>query len=332
MSEPSKTPKLDDVAALVGVSTATVSRFFNNPDVVKPATADRIREAISKTGYIPNMLAGGLASNRTRDVAVMIPHLNNSIFNETIEAMVAELSAAGHNVMIGLTDLDPSRRDEIILQALGRRADAIIATGAIEGPMRDALQRSGTPVIEIWDLPEDPVDLAVGFSHHAVGVDIARFLKTRGYTRPHVITATGARAHMRRDALVEEWLELGGLPPTEDTVDIPSRFGHARAAFANIRRLDEMPDVVVCGSDWLAQGLIVEAIASGFKVPDDIAVVGFGNSSVADEMRPTITTIDIDGRRIAREAIALLRRRSDGEKIAQRSVDVGFRLIARGSA
>lgn len=332
MSEQPKTPKLDDVAALVGVSTATVSRFFNNPDVVKQATADKIREAISKTGYIPNMLAGGLASNRTRDVAVMIPHLNNSIFNETIEAMVAELSAAGHNVMIGLTDLDPSRRDEIILQALGRRADAIIATGAIEGPMREALQRSGTPVIEIWDLPEDPVDLAVGFSHHAVGVDIARFLKTRGYSRPHVITATGARARMRRDALIEEWIELGGLPPTEDTVDIPSRFGHARAAFASIRRLEEMPDVVVCGSDWLAQGLIVEAMASGFKVPDDIAVVGFGNSSVADEMRPTITTIDIDGRRIAREAIALLRRRADGEKIANRSVDVGFRLIARASA
>lgn len=332
MNDQPKTPKLDDVAALVGVSTATVSRFFNNPDVVKQATADRIRAAISQTGYIPNMLAGGLASNRTRDVAVMIPHLNNSIFNETIEAMVAELSAGGHNVMIGLTDLDPSRTDEIILQALGRRADALIATGTIEGQMREALRRSGTPVIEIWDLPEDPVDLAVGFSHHAVGVDIARFLKTRGYSRPHVITATGARARIRRDALVEEWIELGGLPPTEDSVDIPSRFGHARAVFANIRRLEAMPDVLVCGSDWLAQGLIIEAMASGMKVPDDIAVVGFGNASVADEMRPTITTIDIDGRRIAREAIALLRRRSDGEQIEERRVDVGFRLIARASA
>ena len=84
---------LDDVATAAGVSTATVSRFFNSPEIVAPATAERIRAAVERLGYIPNMLAGGLASNRSRLVAVLIPQLSGSIFTDIIEAMVGELYA-----------------------------------------------------------------------------------------------------------------------------------------------------------------------------------------------------------------------------------------------
>lgn len=327
-----KTPTLDDVAAEAGVSAATVSRYLNHPGVVAPATAARIQAAVAATGYIPNLLAGGLASNRSRLVAVLIPHLTNSIFNDTIEAMADELSAAGASVMLGLTGMDDLRTDKLLRAAISRRADAIISTGVITESVADLVRRSRTLFIQIWELPDDPIGMAVGFSHRDAGRDIARFLVMRGYQRPHVITATGARANQRRDGFVAEWQAQGGGPLTESTVDIPSRFGHARRSFAEMRRLEAMPDVVVCGSDFLAQGLIVEALANGLRVPDDIAVVGFGNSSLAGEMRPTITTVDIDGTRIAREAIAAIRRHGDGEELTERRIDVGFRLIARESA
>jgi LacI family gluconate utilization system Gnt-I transcriptional repressor len=332
MENQTRTPTLDDVAAEAGVSTATVSRFVNNPSVVAPATAERIQQAISETGYIPNLLAGGLASSKTRMVAVLIPHLTDSIFNDTIESMVAELSAAGLNVMLGLTGVSTDRTRELIHGAISRRVDAIISSGPLDEETVRLVKRSGSPFIQIWELPEDPVGMAVGFSHAAAGRDIARFLVTRGYRRPHLITADGARAVIRRDSFLEEWRLIGSGPVTQAMVDIPSRFGHARRAFADIRRLDEMPDVVVCGSDYMAAGLIVEAQSAGMSVPDDIAVMGFGNSAIAGEMRPTITTIDIDGRRIAREAIAAITRHRSGELSNERSVDVGFRLIARESA
>lgn len=331
MEGPEKTPKLDDVALHAGVSTATVSRFINNPGVVAEATAERIRAAIAATGYIPNLLAGGLASSRSRLVAVLIPHLSNSIFNDTIEAMSEELTAAGTNVMLGLTGVDTARTEALIRAAISRRVDAIISTGPLNDAIVDLVRRSKTLFLQIWELPEEPIDIAVGFSHRDAGRDIARFLVTRGYQRPHVITAQGVRAAMRRDGFKEEWDAQGGGPLTEDMVDIPSRFGHARRAFAEIRRLDAMPDVVVCGSDYLAQGLIVEAQAAGLKVPEDLAIMGFGNSSLAGEMRPTITTVDIDGARIAREAIAAIRRHAEGKQ-GERRIDVGFRLIARESA
>jgi LacI family gluconate utilization system Gnt-I transcriptional repressor len=327
-----RTPTLDDVAAGAGVSAATVSRFINNPKMVAAATAERIRAAISETGYIPNLLAGGLASSKSRLVAVLIPHLTDSIFNDTIEAMADELMAAGTHVMLGLTGVSAERTEELIRDSLSRRVDGIISSGPLNEATCELVRRSGCLFIQIWELPDDPVGIAVGFSHRDAGRDVARFLVSRGYRRPHVVTANGARARMRSASLIEEWHALGGGPVTEAEVDIPSRFGHARRVFSEMRRLEEMPDVVVCGSDYLAQGLIVEAHAAGLRVPDNLAVIGFGNSSLAGDMRPTITTVEIDGARIAREAIALIGQHSRGEPPARRSIDVGFRLIVRESA
>ena len=128
-----RAPTLDAVAVHAGVSSATVSRFINNPGVVAPATAERIRAAIVATGYIPNLLAGGLASSKSKMVAVLIPHLVDSIFNDTIEAMVEELSAAGFTVMLGLTGVSAARTGELIRAALSRKVDAIISSGPL-GP------------------------------------------------------------------------------------------------------------------------------------------------------------------------------------------------------
>ncbi len=332
MNAPARTPKLDDVALRAGVSTATVSRFVNNPKVVAEDTAERIRQAIAETGYIPNLLAGGLASSKSRMVAVLIPHLTDSIFNDTIEAMTEELSSAGLNVMLGLTGVSTQRTAELIRGALSRRVDAIISTGPLDAETTELVRRSGALFIQVWELPDQPIGLAIGFSHSDIGRDIARFLATRGYQRPHLVTAEGTRAAMRRDGFIAEWQAVGGGAVSEAQVDIPSRFGHARRIFADIRRLPAMPDVVICGSDYLAVGLIVEAQAAGLNVPDDLAVMGFGNSAIAGEMRPTITTVDIDGRRIAREAIAAITRHSTDNPVTASAIDVGFRLIARESA
>ncbi len=326
-------PKLDDVAARAGVSTATVSRFYNNPGVVAPATAERIRIAVAETGYLPNLIAGGLASNRSRLVAVLVPEIAQSVFNDTIEAMSAELSLDGNIVMLGLTGADNSRLARLIDAALARRADGVILTGMMtDETLRERLRSRSTTVIETWGLPEDPIDVAVGFSHTAVGADIARYLLSRGYQNPLAVVAAGARARQRRDGFVREWTAAGRAPPVELAVPFPMRYGHSRLIWSHIAQMAPRPDVVVCGSDVLAQGVIAEAAAARVHVPDQIAVVGFGNLALASEMRPSITTVDVDGARIGREAVAVLRRRAAGDQITERHIDVGFRLIARESA
>lgn len=333
MTTKNKVPKLEDVAARAGVSPATVSRFYNNPTVVAASTAERIRKAVSDTGYVPDLIAGGLASRRSRLVAVLVPEIAHSIFNDTIEEMVNELSRDGLIVMLGLTGSDDSGMPELIEAALSRRAEGVILSGIVAtDAMREQLQNRSATVIETWGLPDKPIDVAVGFSHAAVGIDLARFLAGRGYRRPHLVVGNGPRARMRREAFVREWTQTGRAAPTESQVEIPTHFGHARMVWRHAMELDTKPDVIVCGSDLLAQGLIVEAYASGKRVPHDVAVIGFGNLSIAGEMRPTITSVDLDGARIGREAVGVLRRRAAGEKIANRVIDVGFRVIARESA
>jgi len=326
-------PKLDDVAQRAGVSTATVSRYYNNPAIVAPATAARIREAIDEMGYVPNLLAGGLASNRSRLVAVLVPEIAQSIFNDTIEAMASELSLDGNTVMLGLTGAGNARMPQLIEAALARRADAIILTGIVtDAETRERLRERSVTVIESWGIPEDPIDIAVGFSHQAVGRDVARFLHGRGYVRPLLAVADGVRARQRRDGFLEEWRSTAHEAPTVIDVPLPTRFGHSRLVWRHVAQMTTTPDVIVCGSDVLAQGVIIEAQSAGLRVPDQVAVTGFGNLAITGDMRPTITTVDVDGARIGREAVAVLRRRAAGERIAQKVIDVGFRLIARESA
>jgi LacI family gluconate utilization system Gnt-I transcriptional repressor len=146
-----RNPTLGDVAALAQVSTATISRFLNSPDVVAPETGKRIARAIAATGYIPNLLAGGLASRKSKMVAVLIPHLAHSIFNDMIETMAEELARGGTTVMMALTGGEEERTDAMIQAAIGRRVDAIISTAPVSerrwrccGGFRACSSRSGT--------------------------------------------------------------------------------------------------------------------------------------------------------------------------------------------
>lgn len=327
-----RNPTLGDVAVLAQVSTATISRFLNSPGVVAQATGERIAQAIAQTGYIPNLLAGGLASKKTKMVAVLIPHLAHSIFNDMIETMVGELDRGGTTVMMALTGGDPDRCDAMIQTAIGRRVDAIISTTPVSERTKELLERFPGLFIQIWDLPARPVGLAVGFCHRAVGRDVAGFLSARGYRHPLLVTTGSLRAARRCEGFVEGWQALGGGVVQHVQVAAPSRFGHARRVFADLRHLPHQPDVVVCGSDFLAQGIIVEAQAAGLRVPDQLAVMGFGNSSIAGDMRPTITSVDIDGAAIAREALAAIAAHGEELLPLDYAVDVGFRVIARESA
>lgn len=333
MSRTQRAPRLEEVATLAGVSAATVSRYINNPGMVAAATGLRIQAAIDETGYLPNLNAGALASSRSRLIATLVPDIAQSIFNDTIEAMIDELSNDGNSVMLSLTGADNNRLIAQINAALSRRVDAIILTGIVtDAETRDRLRSLPVTVIETWGLPDEPIDVAIGFSHSAAGDAMARFLRSRGYRRPHLIVPNSTRSQRRAGGFARRWMEEGGDEPTRLEVNVPSHFGQGRLSFRALTDLPAMPDVVVCGSDWIAQGLIVEAQAAGVRVPDKLAVTGFGNLRMAGDMRPTITSVDVDGARIAREMIRVLRERAAGKTITERRIDVGSRIIARESA
>jgi LacI family gluconate utilization system Gnt-I transcriptional repressor len=323
---------IDQVAAAAGVSTATVSRFFNSPDKLKEKTARRVKDAVNHVGYVPNLLAGGLASNRTRVVAAIIPSMTQSIFASTIQSLTDVLANEGYSVMLGLSGVADEHVTQLMLSTIGRRPDGIILTGPTLDPVaRSQLRRTGIPTIETWDLPEDPIDLVVGLSHEAVGIAVARHALARGRRRAFMISATGVRALARRYGFSRTMLAGGAPEPVTATFVGATTFGHGRSALAAHLDGGARPDLVVCSSDWSAHGALEELQRRGIRVPDDIAVVGFGDLEFAAEVTPALTTVKIDGAVIGKQAAKFLMLRTQGKKIEHPVVDIGFSLIVRAS-
>lgn len=182
---------VSDVARLAGVSAMTVSRAVNTPEQVPVATLKKVQDAVAKTGYVPNLLAGGLRSNKSRLVAALVPTLAGPVFMETIQALTAALAENGYQLMLGQSGYAGSREDDLLGAIIGRRPDGIVLTGimhSIEGRRR--LLAAGIPVVETWDLTPTPIDMLVGFSHTEVGRSVCDYLHSRGRRRLAVMGGT----------------------------------------------------------------------------------------------------------------------------------------------
>src|SRR3977135_4413002 len=182
--EPHSVPTLSAVAKLAGVSSITVSRVVRLPNLVAPETRDRVEAAMRELGYVPNQLAGALASARTRSFGVLVPWIANSIFADTVQGLSDELEPLGYAVILAQSRYDAAREDRMLAALLSRRPEAIIMVGspATEDGAR-LRRRAGIPVVETWDLPVAPIDAVAGFDNYAAGVAVAQHLVSRGRNR-----------------------------------------------------------------------------------------------------------------------------------------------------
>jgi len=324
---------LRQVAEIAGVAPITASRVINTPEQVSPEVRERVLQAVRQTGYVPNLLAGGLASAKSRMVAAVVPNLAVSVFLDTVQTLNDALFARGYQLMLGQTGYATEREDALLEAIIGRRPDGIVVTGVVHAPeARQRLLASGIPVVETWDLSDDPIDMAVGFSHAAIGQQVCDYLRTRGRQRLGLITAHDERA-LRRARSFAAQAQAAGLPPVA-VVDVgDSRTLHSgRTGLA--RLLVDHPDLdaVFCSSDLLAMGAVTEAQCQGRRVPDDVAVVGFGDFAFVADTVPSITSVHINGSRIGQLAADYLMARAEGRPTGERVVDVGFSITERDSA
>lgn len=326
--DPAKAATLHDVAREAGVSLITASRALSNPRIVSETTIARVREAVDRTGYIPNLLAGGLKSKRSMTVAGLVPIISVPQFLPTVQALTEALDAEGYQLILGQSGYDHAREEKLIDTMMGRRPDGIVVTGLVHSARaREQLQRLGIPVVETWDLSDRPVDMMVGFSHVKVGSAVAGYFLARGWERLGIATGDDHRAAQRR----EGFLAAAGREVPTAVVPAPSNLALGRRALSELLEKDPKLQAVYCSSDGLAQGVLVEAAARGLRVPQDLAVCGFGDADFAAHLRPTLTTVHVDGPEIGRRAAQLIVARCNGAPIAEPVVDLGFRIVERES-
>lgn len=325
---------LADVARHAGVSTMTASRALSRPELVSQSTREKVLQSVQTLGYVPNLLAGSLASSKSRLVAILLPTISHSLFATTVQAIMDRLTEAGYQTLLGPTGYSPEKEQALLEAILGRRPDGIVLTGSLHtAASRARLAGAGIPVVEAWDLSEEPLDMQVGFSHEAVGAALATHYLEKGYRRFGVITADDPRGHRRCQALVRQLAQNGISDVPVQVMPLPATWQLGREGLRQLLALPAPPQLVLCSSDTIALGVLAEAASLGLRVPEQLAVVGFGDLSEASYAHPSLSTVSINAALMGLGvAEALLGRFADGASNRALAVDTGFVLQDRGSS
>jgi LacI family gluconate utilization system Gnt-I transcriptional repressor len=324
---------LHDVARLAGVAPITASRALRTPDQVSDEVLRKVSDAVLRTGYVPNLLAGGLASMRSRLVAAVVPTISGPVFLETVQSLTEALAERGYQLMLGQSGYSGKREDALLEAIIGRRPDGIVLTGIMHSAEgRRRLLACGIPVVETWDLTPTPIDMLVGFSHVEVGRAVAGYLHAKGRRRFGVVTGDDERAKRRSQAFQEAARALGLPEVQEVVVPAPTTLRRGRESLVELLRRSGEIDAVSCSSDLLALGVMTEARVRGVRVPEQIAVVGFGDLEFAADLDPSLTTVHIKATAIGRRAAQFIVDRAEGRDVAERVIDIGFSIVERTSA
>lgn len=299
-------PTLEDVARSSGVSTATVSRVLNSPDVVRKATRERVEAAVADLGYTPHFGGRALASNRTNTVGVIIPTMENAIFALGIQALQDELAASGVTLLVATSHYDADREAAQIRVLLSRGVDGLVLIGE-DRPTEsyDLLQKRGTPFVLVWSHRAGCPYPSVGFDNCAAARAMAVRVLDYGHRRIAMIagvTVRNDRARQRvrgvRDALSGHGLALE--PPY--FVETPYTLDASAGASRRFLELPVPPTAIICGNDVQAAGAIIGAGNAGASVPRDVSVVGFDDIELAVVVNPPLTTVQVPHRRMGRTA------------------------------
>lgn len=335
---PRKPPTMQDIARAVGVSPMTVSRALRDGTSVNAQTREAIRQAVEELGYVFDSTAANLRQQRTGFVAVTIPSINNANFAATVRALSDGLKDHGLQLLLGYTDYDIEQEEALVEQLLRRRPEAIVVTGGQHtSRCRRMLAAAGIPVVEIWDLPAEPVGHVVGFSNAAAASVLVDHLVDTGRTRIAFIGGEVGRDSrgadrragfimaMQRHGLDASRLVATGMPPVSML--------EGAAAFRAL--LQEAPDTqaALCVSDLVAFGALTECQRLDIAVPEQMAIAGFGNYEIAEICVPPLTTVNPFPADIGSQtAMTVLRALGISDALSTETVDIRPELLVRASS
>ncbi|WNL41822.1 LacI family DNA-binding transcriptional regulator [Halomonas sp. PAMB 3264] len=319
---------LGQVAKAAGVSPMTVSRALNHPDKVSDQTRHNVLESVKRLGYVPNLVAGSLASSRSSLIAVIVPSLSNSVFVEVIKGLQDTLENEGYQLLLGNTDYDLDREYELVRTFMGWSCSALIMAGLRHSEAcHTLLANARQPIMEVMELGAS-LDLNVGLDHTAAGRCMAHHLVDRGYRH---IVYVGARLSDDYRALMRyqghrEILERSGLEAP--LVELETLGSLEAGALGLARVLSEYPatQAIHFANDDLGAGALLAAQRQGLRVPEDIAIAGFNGLALGQHITPRLTTIVSPRQAMGRLAGQELIRRLTGQRVHRKRHDVGFTL------
>ncbi|NNJ73862.1 MAG: substrate-binding domain-containing protein [Anderseniella sp.] len=330
-------PGIVEVAARAGVSIATVSRTFSQPDMVRAPTRVRIEQAADDLGYIRNRAAGALHNRFSGTLGLVVPTIDNAIFAELIEAFSSRLRDFDRTMLIAAHGYDLDLEVAIVRSLLERRIDGIALVGFDHAAVSmNMLQQRDVPVISVWNFRNVSDIPCVGADNVAAARTVVRHVLDLGHRDIALLfpdVASNDRARDRMNGVMEE-LRLAGITvPPDRLISCPYDIGEAKRLVRDLVSGNGRPTAIVCGNDIIAHGAVYACYAEAVRIPDDISIVGIGDFRGSAHLEPGLTTIRMPARRIGRIAAGTLVEMSDtGMPPDPFSQKVEIELKDRGSA
>lgn len=311
-----RTLTLRDVSEASGVSEMTVSRVLRNRGDVSPATRERVLRAAKTLGYVPNKIAGGLASQRVNLVAVIIPSLSNMVFPDVLAGISEVLDDTGLQPVVGVTNYQPDREEQVLYEMLSWRPSGVIVAGIEHTEAsRAMLRNAGIPIVEIMDVDGEAIDSVVGISHHRAGRMMAAEIVAAGYRRigflgtqmPH-----DHRARKRLEGFTAALAEAGVEVEDREYYSGSSALLKGREMTATL--LSRRPDLdfLYYSNDMIGAGGLLHCLDAGIDVPERLGLAGFNGVELLDGFRVKLATMDACRWEVGRKAAEILSRKEEG--------------------
>ena len=331
-------PTLEQVAALAGVSRATVSRVVNGSPKVSPAVRAQVEQAVAKLGYVPNRAARSLATRRADSVALVVsePHtrfLSEPFFAGMVRGVSAALAETGIQLLL-LVAHDLPDRGRLEHHVVGGHVDGVLlASLHNDDPLPGVLERAGVPAVLVGRPAGTGPASYVDADNRGGARQAVDHLARQG--RRRIATITGPQdMGVGQDRLdgYRDGLRAAGLAGGDDLVEAGdfTEEGGAAAMGRLLERPGRPVDAVFAASDLMAAGALRTLRAAGRRVPDDVAVVGFEDSAVARYTQPPLTTVRQPIEEMGRQATRLLLAKVAGEAAGMHLI-LDVELVVRAS-
>ena len=326
---------VSDVARLAEVSDSTVSRIMRGQGLVAEATRERVMATVRALGYVPNRIAGSLASLDSRLVGVVIPSLSNIVFPEILQGINAGLAGTNRQSVISVTDYDLDKEEAVVRNLLAWQPVAVLIAGSThtEATQR-MLENSGVRVVEFMEIDHKPIDVAVGFSHLSAGKAAVRHLLQRGYRRFGYVGYGGdkdLRAVMRYNGMRQALAEAGLAFQAEVVSEGQTTVAKGRAQTAEICAQAPGLDVLTFSNDDMAVGGLFHCMSAGIRVPGDLALFGFNGLDIGRALPQPLSTIRANRFEIGQRAVQVCLS-SPVRPDLPLSIDTGFAIFEGATA
>jgi len=326
------------LAALGQVSVSTVSRVFNAPHLVRPATRDRVLRLAKEHDYVYNAAAADLTRNKSRVIGLLFPSVRSPLFVEALEAIEDRVRNTFYSMVIGSNKYEPALEKRLLQQFMERRVAGIIMTGFSVGQEKvvEDIVKQGIPCVVIWEMPKSTKDVSfVGYDNYKLAVSAIDYLfqlkhRSVGMVlgRMNVLPRLKKRLQGYKDVLAKY-----GVPYNPDLVvqrRIPN-YLEGKQAMNQLVSRPNPPTAVFFTSDEMALGGISALRERGLNVPDDISIMGADNIEPCAYSHPPLTTVNIPAKEMGRLAIEILFEMIESGDHTPRHYELETNLIIRES-